>query len=128
MRVKVRLGRDSVIALNEVKSILFENVNTRVTNGYIIGKAWNKIVSNKDRIDWYKVGTEKISSIADNKDSSIVGVQTTLNLEESILDSIKEFQYSLSQEYKEIYYFPYVVKLILFAVILEQNGKLPLKQ
>lgn len=127
MRIKVRLSRDSVIALNEVKNILFGEINSRVTNGYIIGKSWSFISLKKDIIDWHKVSSEKIPIIVDNEDTSIVGVQTTLNLEKSILDSIKEFQYSLSQENKQMYYFPYIIKLILFAMILENNGKLPLK-
>lgn len=125
MRIKVRLGRDTVIAFEEVKNILYKTEGNRTMKGFIIGEAWKKIKRESENIDWVKVGCEKIPGVSNNN-SNVVGVQTTLNIDEEILDSLKEFQYSLSNKNKQIYYFPYIIKLVLFAFILDYNDKLPL--
>lgn len=126
MRIKARLGRDSIIALEEVKKILFADESEKVTNGFVIEKAWYKLSDKKDDIDWVGVSTSKIPAIMENKED-ITGIQTTFNIDDDILEKIKEFQYSLAQENQRIYYFPYIIKIILFAVILGSENRLPLK-
>lgn len=126
MRIKARLGRDSLIALDEVKKTFSAEGNKKVPNGFVIEKAWHRISDRKEKIDWIKVGLSKIPIILNNTEN-ISGVQTTFNIEDNILDDIKDFQYWLAQENRQIYYFPYIIKIILFANLLDFDGTLPMK-
>lgn len=119
MRVKVRIGKDTVVAFKEVERILQDELKTKLTNGDLLSHSWERISSKVNYINWLELAKVDIYKIINDYSNTIVGVQTTLTIEEKTLNSIKEFQFSLAKEFGQLVYFPFVVKLILFAAILD---------
>ncbi|OEH81139.1 hypothetical protein BCR26_17410 [Enterococcus rivorum] len=123
MRIQMKLSRDAMLAIQEIKNLEFSDPNITITNGYVVGVAYNRI-KNK-QVDWNKVATSNIPGVSNNPSSDIKSVKTTLNLEQNILDGIKEIQnsffsiFNLKRVHKA-----YVVKMILFAAILDYNNLL----
>ncbi|MBP2100734.1 hypothetical protein [Enterococcus rivorum] len=119
----MKLSRDAMLAIQEIKNLEFSDPNITITNGYVVGVAYNRI-KNK-QVDWNKVATSNIPGVSNNPSSDIKSVKTTLNLEQNILDGIKEIQnsffsiFNLKRVHKA-----YVVKMILFAAILDYNNLL----
>lgn len=126
MRVRMRLSRDAVLALREVKHLAYNDPNLKVQNGYLIGLAFKHIQGRE--IDWQAVADAAIPNVTDDHTSEVEGVQTTVNLEAHVNEGIEEIQ----QEFRELYgkqriRKPFVIKCILFAYILSQSDKLPFK-
>lgn len=127
MRIQMRLSRPAVVAIQMYKIIKFDDPNAKITGGYLVGMAWKSIKPNLSKIDWQKVNTVQVPSVTDNNDPSIQGLQTALNLEVEVLQDIEQLQRDFIKIFgtKKIFK-PFVIKLILFAVILDENGALPL--
>lgn len=123
-RFKLKIGRDTVLAIYEIESFLKEQTGKKVTRGEIVTHSWNTIFPLVNSIDWLKIATVNISSIITIDSNDIKGINTTFNLEEDILKSLKDFQFSLAKDFGKLIYFPYALKLILFATILNTNGTL----
>ena len=125
MRVQMRLSRPAVVAMQKYKIIKFNDPNAKVTSGYLVGMAWKSIKSKAVQIDWPKVNSAYIPNVTDNNDMSIDGLQTALNLEMSVLQDIEYLQKKFIDifETKKIFK-PFVIKLILFAAILGEQGTL----
>lgn len=123
LRLQMKLGRDTVIALNEMKRLSFSDPDIPITNGYVLGIAYNRI---KDKnINWKKVSTDNIPNVTDDVTSDIKGVKTTLNIEQNIFDGLTEIQNSFFSifDLKRVHK-AFVVKLVLFAAILDYYEKL----
>ena len=122
MRIQMRLSRPAVVAMQEYKIIKFGDPNAKVTSGYLVGMAWKCIKPKLSQIDWKKVNTIKIPNVTDNTDNSLEGLQTALNLEASVLQDIEELQRQFIGIFgtKKIFK-PFVIKLILFAALLEEK-------
>lgn len=119
----MKLGRDTMIAMDELKRLLFDDPDIPITQGYLVGVAYNRVKNKK--IKWKDISKDDIPNVTNNTTSEIQGVQTTLNLENDTLKGIKELQKSF------IYIFnakrvhtSFVVKLVLFAAVLDCNGLL----
>ena len=125
----MRLSRPAVVAMQVYKIIKFDDPNAKITSGYLVGMAWKSIKPNLSRIDWQKVNTVQVPSVTDNNDPSLQGLQTALNLEAGVLQDIEQLQrdFIIIFGTKKIFK-PFVIKLILFAVILDENGVLPLQK
>lgn len=121
-RFKIKIGRDTVLALNEVENMLQKDSGKKVTRGDAVVYSWSLIEPKKNSIDWLKISNEDISNIISTIDNSVVGINTTLNIDEDVLNSLKDFQYSLAKDFGQLIYFPYALKLVLVATILENRG------
>ena len=125
MRITAYFGRQTVLARQEYKRIKFGDKNIRVLEGFVIGLAYKEILPRLKDIDWREIANTDIPNVTSNDDEKIVGVQTTLNLEQTVLTGIESLRKTFVSIFgtKKIYR-PYVMKLILFAAILEANGTL----
>jgi len=122
MRIQMRLSRPAVVAIQEYKIMRFGDPNAKVTSGYLVGMAWKSIKPKLSQIDWQKVNSSKIPNVTNNTDNSLEGLQTALNIEASVLQDIEELQNEFIGIFgtKKIYK-PFVIKLILFAALLEEE-------
>ncbi|GIO28063.1 hypothetical protein [Ornithinibacillus bavariensis] len=125
MRIKIKLSRSTVLAFQEYKRLTYGDPNITVTNGYVLGSAFKSIQPDLPSIKWEKVNASPIPNVTDNNDKSIVGVDTTLNIDKSVLDGIDELQRKFLAVFgtKRVYR-AFVVKLVIYAAILKQNNML----
>ncbi|MED3629507.1 hypothetical protein P5643_01225 [Bacillus subtilis] len=126
MRLQMKLSRPAVLSFNEFKRIVYGDPNIKVTNGYVLGAAYNTLIPKLSTIDWKQVDKKHIENVTNSNDKSISGVHTTLNIESSILNGIEKIQ----KDFLEIFntkriHKSFVVKLVMFAAILERNNDLP---
>ncbi|MGB7459703.1 MAG: hypothetical protein WA887_02375 [Carnobacterium jeotgali] len=123
MRVSVRIGKDTVLALKELEKILPRSSDEKMTNGDILTYSWKLISTEVDSIDWLKVADLDIFSIVTSQED-VTGVNTTMNIDDDVEASLNDFKFSLTREFGQFIYFPYVVKLVLFGAILIKRNKL----
>lgn len=128
MRIQMRLSRPTVVAIQEYKQIKFADPKAKITNGYLVGMAYKAIQNDLDRIDWKAINSMDIPNVTINyDDNSISDLQTALNLEKTVLDGIEILQNKFIDVFSTKRMFkPFVIKLILFAAILKETGKLTL--
>lgn len=128
MRIQMRLSRPTVVAIQEYKQIKFADPKAKITNGYLVGMAYKAIQNDLDRIDWQAINSMDIPNVTINyDDNSISDLQTALNLEATVLDGIENLQNKFIDVFSTKRMFkPFVIKLILFAAILKETGKLTL--
>ena len=128
MRIQMRLSRPTVVAIQEYKQIKFADPKAKITNGYLVGMAYKAIQNDLDRIDWKAINSMDIPNVTINyDDNSISDLQTALNLEAAVLDGIENLQNKFMDVFSTKRMFrPFVIKLILFAAILKETGKLKL--
>ncbi|MDA2407151.1 hypothetical protein CN681_12895 [Bacillus toyonensis] len=128
MRVKIKLSRHTVIAFQEFKKLLYGDPDMKVTNGYVLGAAFKSLESSLSSINWEEIDKSPIPNVTDNNDKSIVGVDTTLNIESSILKGIEKLQKDFLNIFKaKRIHKSYVVKLIMYAAILQHYSNTNLK-
>lgn len=123
MRIQMQLGRDAMIAISELKVLLYGDEDIPVTQGYLFSKAYEKI---KDkRIRWQDIANADVPNVTNNSISEIQGVKTTLNLEKDLVEGITQLQKLFREEFSATrIHKAFVVKLVLFAAILDCHGKL----
>lgn len=122
MRVKIKLSRHTVIAFQEFKKLTYGDPNIKVTNGYVLGVAVKSLKPYFPLINWKDVSDGSIPNVTDNNDNSIVGVDTTLNIETEILKEIEKLQKEFLNIFKtKRIHKSYVVKLIMYAAILQHS-------
>ncbi|MBK5490915.1 hypothetical protein JFT95_26545 [Bacillus sp. TH17] len=127
MRVPMKLNRITVLALNKFKQIKYDDPDINVTTGHVLSVAYELIEPSIQEIDWKTVNKMNIPNVTNNNDESIMKVNTTLNLAESVVKGIE----ALQQHFRKVYdtdrvFKTFVVKLILFAAILQNEENLPL--
>lgn len=123
MRVKIKLSRHTVIAFQEYKKLIYGDPDIKVTSGYVLGAAFKSLESSLSSIKWDEIDKSPIPNVSDNNDKSIVGVDTTLNIESSILKGIEKLQKDFLNIFKtKRIHKSYVVKLIMYAAILQHNS------
>lgn len=125
MRIKMKLSRLTVLAFQEYKRLTYGDPNITVTNGYVLGSAFKYIQPDLISINWEEINASHIPNVTDNVDKSIVGVDTTLNVDKSVSDGIDDLQRKFLTVFgtKRVYR-AFVVKLVIYAAILKQNNKL----
>lgn len=130
MRIAMALSNTTILAIKQYKYIKFNNVN--VTYGYLVTKAYQQLESKIDIIDFEAVNLSEdvfLRSIDVNCDFDNIRKKTTLNLEATTVQSLEY----LRDKFKTIFctkrlYLPFVLKLLFLAVLLDEQGKLPLKK
>lgn len=129
MRIQMKLGRATVVAIRRYKQLKFLDENARVSTGYLVGTAYRQIQGDLPNIDWVKLNSAFIPGVTDNADESIGSLQTALTMDAGVLEHIEELQKDLMAEFETKRMFkPFVIKLVLFAAILKENGNLILKE
>ncbi|HEW3113601.1 Uncharacterised protein [Streptococcus pneumoniae] len=125
-RLGIKLSRDSVLGLREVRRLYLGSSDIPVSDGYVIEVAYKQISNEIDIIDWVELNKSKIkiSEISESVDIDATSLRTTLTLDTLVYEGMRDIQLRLREITKGRVFFSFVVKLVLFASILKKKGLL----
>ncbi|VQK56085.1 Uncharacterised protein [Streptococcus pneumoniae] len=125
-RLGIKLSRDSVLGLREVRRLYLGSPDIPVSDGYLIKVAYKEILNDIDNIDWLELNNSKlkISDISESVDMNATSLRTTLTLDMLVYSGMRDIQLRLRELTKGRVFFSFVVKLVLFAAILKKKGLL----
>ncbi|HEU0714626.1 TPA: hypothetical protein ACLYZO_000374 [Streptococcus pneumoniae] len=125
-RLGIKLSRDSVLGLREVRRLYLGSSDIPVSDGYVIEVAYKQISNEIDIIDWVELNKSKIkiSEISESVDIDATSLRTTLTLDTLVYEGMRDIQLRLRELTKGRVFFSFVVKLVLFASILKKKGLL----
>ncbi|HHG7862893.1 TPA: hypothetical protein ACPYDW_000544 [Streptococcus pneumoniae] len=125
-RLGIKLSRDSVLGLREVRRLYLGSPDIPVSDGYLIKVAYKEILNDIDNIDWLELNNSKlkISDISESVDMNATSLRTTLTLDMLVYSGMRDIQLKLRELTKGRVFFSFVVKLVLFAAILKKKGLL----
>ncbi|BDS86986.1 TPA: hypothetical protein ACOJ4Y_001866 [Streptococcus pneumoniae] len=125
-RLGIKLSRDSVLGLREVRRLYLGSSDIPVPDGYVIEVAYKQISNEIGIIDWVELNKSKIkiSEISESVDIDATSLRTTLTLDTLVYEGMRDIQLKLRELTKGRVFFSFVVKLVLFASILKKKGLL----
>ena len=125
-RLGIKLSRDSVLGLKEVRRLYLGSPDIPVPDSYVIEVAYKEILNDIDNIDWLELNNSKlkISDISESVDMNATSLRTTLTLDTLVYAGMRDIQLKLRELTKGRVFFSFVVKLVLFASILKKKGLL----
>lgn len=125
-RLGIKLSRDSVLGLREVRRLYLGSPDIPVPDSYVIEVAYKEISNEIDIIDWVELNNSKlkISEISESVDIDATSLRTTLTLDTLVYEGMRDIQLKLRELTKGRVFFSFVVKLVLFASILKKKGLL----
>ena len=125
-RLGIKLSRDSVLGLGEVRRLYLGSSDIPVPDSYVIEVAYKEISNEIDIIDWVELNNSKIkiSEISESVDIDATSLRTTLTLDTLVYEGMRDIQLKLRELTKGRVFFSFVVKLVLFASILKKKGLL----
>jgi hypothetical protein len=125
-RLGIKLSRDSVLGLREVRRLYLGSSDIPVPDSYVIEVAYKEISNEIDIIDWVELNNSKIkiSEISESVDIDATSLRTTLTLDTLVYEGMRDIQLKLRELTKGRVFFSFVVKLVLFASILKKKGLL----
>lgn len=125
-RLGIKLSRDSVLGLREVRRLYLGSSDIPVPDSYVIEVAYKEISNEIDIIDWGELNNSKIkiSEISESVDMNATSLRTTLTLDTLVYAGMRDIQLKLRELTKGRVFFSFVVKLVLFASILKKKGLL----
>lgn len=125
-RLGVKLSRDSVLGLREVRRLYLGSSDIPVPDSYVIEVAYKQISNEIDIIDWVELNKSKIkiSEISESVDIDATSLRTTLTLDTLVYEGMRDIQLKLRELTKGRVFFSFVVKLVLFASILKKKDLL----
>lgn len=125
-RLGIKLSRDSVLGLREVRRLYLGSPDIPVPDSYVIEVAYKEISNEIDIIDWVDLNNSKlkISEISESMDIDATSLRTTLTLDTLVYEGMRDIQLNLRELTKGRVFFSFVVKLVLFASILKKKGLL----
>ncbi|HHG8095310.1 TPA: hypothetical protein ACPXVN_000497 [Streptococcus pneumoniae] len=125
-RLGIKLSRDSVLGLREVRRLYLGSSDIPVPDSYVIEVAYKEISNEIDIIDWVDLNNSKlkISEISESVDTDATSLRTTLTLDTLVYEGMRDIQLKLREFTKGRVFFSFVVKLVLFASILKKKGLL----
>lgn len=120
MKLSVRLARETIHGINELKDILEKEdryKGTSLTNGFVVNQAYEET----KKINWEDVISAKRIP-KDNKE--ILEVKTNLTLSQATIDGINELKQELPQ-YLDVSYVTtsFVIRLIIRGALLLRDEK-----
>ena len=122
-RLGIKLSRDSVLGLKEVRRLYLGSPDIPVPDSYLIEVAYKEILNDIDNIDWLELNNSKlkISDISESVDMNATSLRTTLTLDTLVYAGMRDIQLKLRELTKGRVFFSFVVKLVLFAFILKKK-------
>ncbi|EUC81234.1 hypothetical protein HMPREF1516_0854 [Streptococcus sp. CM6] len=125
-RLGIKLSRDSVLGLKEVRRLYLGSPDIPVPDSYVIEVAYKEILNDIDNIDWLELNNSKlkISDISESVDMNATSLRTTLTLDTLVYAGMRDIQLKLRELTKGRVFFSFVVKLVLFASILKKKDLL----
>jgi hypothetical protein len=122
MRLSVRLARETVEGISELKSILEQESiysELRLTNGFVVGIAYEET---KD-VNWEKViNTKRVPK--NNVDRKSLDIKTNLVLRQDVVEGINDLKKILPQYLNEVSYVTtsYVIRVMVRASLLKREN------
>ena len=125
-RLGIKLSRDSVLGLKEVRRLYLGSPDIPVPDSYVSEVAYKEILNDIDNIDWLELNNSKlkISDISESVDMNATSLRTTLTLDTLVYAGMRDIQLKLRELTKGRVFFSFVVKLVLFASILKKKDLL----
>ncbi|HGQ0133277.1 TPA: hypothetical protein ACLYW9_000056 [Streptococcus pneumoniae] len=125
-RLGIKLSRDSVLGLREVRRLYLGSPDIPVSDSYVIEVAYKEISNDIDIIDWVELNNSKlkISEISESVDIDATSLRTTLTLDTLVYEGMRDIQLKLRELTKGRVFFSFIVKLVLFASILKKKDLL----
>lgn len=120
MRLSVRLAKETIEGINELKEILEKDglyTGLNLTNGFVVNQAYQETKNS----DWKTIiETKRIPK--NNVDKRNLELKTNLNLSQEVIDGINELKKELP-EYLEVSYVTtsYVIRLIIRGALLNRD-------
>lgn len=124
MRLSVRLARETIEGISELKSILEQESiysELRLTNGFVVGVAYEETKS----VNWEKViNTKRVPK--NNVDRKSLEIKTNLVLRQDVIEGINNLKKILPQYLPEVSYVTtsYVIRIMVRAALLKRDNKL----
>lgn len=125
-RLGIKLSRDSVLGLKEVRRLYLGSPDIPVPDSYVIEVAYKEILNDIDNIDLLELNNSKlkISDISESVDMNATSLRTTLTLDTLVYAGMRDIQLKLRELTKGRVFFSFVVKLVLLASILKKKDLL----
>lgn len=119
MKLSVRLARETMQGINELKEILEEDIQfagLSLSNGFVVNQAYQEA---KDS-DWEIIIETKRRG---KQTKEILEVKTNLTLSQATIDGINELKKILPQYFEDISYVTtsFVICLIIIAALLKRD-------
>jgi len=120
MRLSVRLAKETIQGINELKEILERDVlytGLNLTNGFVVNQAYQETKN----CDWETI-IKKKRIPKNNVDKRNLELKTNLNLSQEVLDGITELKKELPV-YLDVSYVTtsYVIRLIIKGALLNRD-------
>lgn len=127
MKLQMQLSKFTVLVLRELKANYEKESEGVLTYQYggVIKKAWYSISDKK--IDWEKLNESTLSYVFEDKEavSKATVFSTTLNLSTEVNQAILDLQEVFKSTFEAArIYKPFVVKLIVFAGLMQAKGQI----
>lgn len=123
-RIKIRLNRLTILAFKEFKRLKLGDSDIPVSDSYVVTEAYKLILPKVKYIKWDKVNKAVVHNVTDDKEFPVTSLPTTLSLEPDILFGLKNLQQKMIKEAQSRIFFSFVIKVVMYAAILEIQGKL----
>ena len=119
MKLSVRLARETMQGINELKEILEDDIQfsgLSLSNGFVVNQAYQEA---KDS-DWEIIIETKRRG---KQTKEILEVKTNLTLSQATIDGINELKKVLPQYFEEISYVTtsFVIRLIIRAALIKRD-------
>ncbi|WP_281193125.1 hypothetical protein [Erysipelothrix rhusiopathiae] len=124
MRLNVRLARETLMGIQELKEILQLDPNYSgliITNGFVVNKAFQET---KD-INWEEVILSK-RPVNQNLKMENLDVRTNLNVSEEVIDGINDLKLLFPSILTEVSYVTtsFVIRMIIRGSLLKREGNI----
>lgn len=98
-RLGIKLSRDSVLGLREVRRLYLGSSDIPVPDSYVIEVAYKQISNEIDIIDWVELNKSKIkiSEISESVDIDATSLRTTLTLDTLVYEGMRDIQLKLRE-------------------------------
>ena len=122
MRLSVRLARETIEGISELKSILEQESvysELRLTNGFVVGMAYEETKN----VNWEKViNTKRVPK--NNVDRNSLDIKTNLVLRQDVIEGINNLKKVLPQYLPEVSYVTtsYVIRVMVRAALLKREN------
>lgn len=123
-RLKIRLNRLTILAFKEFKKLKYGDSEIPVSDSYVVTEAYKMILPKIEKIQWNKINKAIIPNVSDNTDFPVTSLPTTLSLESDILLGLRNLQRKMAEVAQSRIFFSFVVKVVMYAVILDFHGQL----
>lgn len=123
-RIKIRLNRLTVLSFKEFKKLKYGDSEIPVSDSYVVTEAYKMICPKIEKIRWGEIDKAIIPNVSNNRDFPVTSLPTTLSLESDVSLGLRNLQRKMVEVAQSRVFFSFVVKVVMYAAILEFHGQL----